>query len=164
MGLFLLPAKAGKMALKFRPNPAPAVDYRQEITAEIKQSRDISAFLLIYGYIESYMREWVLISGVKPRMRDNFDKKVADNLDRITFPVLSLLHLSLGNIDLPNYNELMQLNKFRNIIAHRLIAIDIADEKTQREIKRKTETGIKMCDLISNSYKIEIEEKARRLP
>lgn len=151
------------MPLKFRPNPSPEAYYEEEIIAELERNRDVSAFFLIYGYIESYMREWILLSGSTPRLREDFDKKVSEALDRVPFPMLALMHLLLGNIGLHNYNALSQLSKFRNILAHKLVAIDLSEEKNKNEIIRKARAGISICNDIFYLYRQAIEQKAKRM-
>src|SRR3989344_2607458 len=118
------------MSLKNKLTPFYQIDYRKEVISELDNGREITSLLLIHGYIEAFLREWIFISGKNTKIE--LGKRFMKELEHISFKNLLLIHLSLGNINPGMYNNILRLNNVRNTLAHRLIIIDYSS-KTNKE-------------------------------
>jgi len=141
-----------------KTTPFTEADYKKEVSSELKDGRVLNAFLLIHSYIESYLTEWILISG-----EGGFSKEITDKISRKQISELILIHRIVGNINEQLYSRLIKISRFRNKITHELATIEIGDNKTVEDIKRKTEEGIDICGEIFKLYKKSIDERAKKI-
>ncbi len=144
------------MSLKYNPIPLEEEDYKEKINFELNKGDHLSAFLLIFAYIESYLTELLLLSGY--RFKD-FNKKEITGIERIHFSTLVLIHLIHGRINSILSNKLSNFNKFRNKLIHELVSIDINDKKTQEELKKQTLFGMEICKGLSTIYMKTLNER-----
>lgn len=150
-----------KSSLKKTAEPFHKKNYASEINKELKEGRELNAFMLIHGYIEAYLREWLFVSGTISK--DRLTKEIIHDFDRMSFKNLILIHAILGSFDLKLFNKITKINELRNDLAHELIQIDMNDQKNKKKIGDSARFGIKICDEIFNSYKKKLEAKAEEI-
>jgi len=145
--------------LNLKPNPTPFAkrNYKDEANLELKNNREINAFLLIYSYIEAYLRELTLLSG--NRTREDFTDKIIKQFDRLNFPNLILFNLLNEDIDVILYCKLLGIHEFRNKLAHEFITIDVTNKNTLLEIKRVAQGSILICDEVFKAYEKLIKKR-----
>ena len=146
------------MSLKNKLIPFYQIDYRKEIISELANDREITALLLVHGYIEAFLREWIFISGKNMKMGSN--KWYARELEHINFKNILLIHLSLGNIDPVIYNNILRLNNVRNTLAHKLIIIDYSNKMNKEKIHGHVMNSISVCEEIVKLYNQELNAKS----
>lgn len=138
------------MSLKNKLIPFYQTDYRKEVISELDNGREITALLLIHGYIEAFLREWIFISG--KNTKKELGKAFINELERINFKSLLLIHLSLGNINPGMYNNILRLNNVRNTLAHKLIIIDYSSKANKEKIQNHVRESISACEEIAKLY------------
>lgn len=149
------------MTLKYKITPFAEAKYAEEVTAELNKGRELNAFLQVFGYIEGYLREWMMISGASQNL--HFHKNILEAIERVTFHNICLFHLIIGNIDNNLYKKLTTLSQFRNMLAHKIVTIDIDNNKTKWDIKRKTLEGIRVCEHIFLLYNGALDKKDKQI-
>jgi hypothetical protein len=147
--------------LNYNPKILEEKEYKTKVSEELKENREITAFLLIHAYIEAYLLEILFYSGKKSNERLN--KQAIDNIGRINFNDLLHINLLLGTIPFDLYKKIYELNKRRNKIAHELLSINIADAQIRNKLKKTTEKAIEFCDNLSSIYMQELNEKTKQL-
>lgn len=149
------------MAINYDPTPFDRHNYREKVSAELADGRELNALLLIHGYIDAYLREWLFIcgSGRKAALSEQLQKSYA----RIGFGSILLLHFILGNIGFELYNRLVSFNSQRNGLAHELIRIDTKDERTRRKIRQIVGNGLAVCDEIVEGYARRLDAVAKKV-
>src|SRR3989338_575963 len=145
------------MTLKNKLTPFYQIDYKTEIISELNNGREITALLLIHGYIEAFLREWIFING--KITKKELSKKIINEFYRINFKNLLLIHLSLGNVDQEIYNNILHLNNVRNTLAHNLIIIDYANKINKEKIQNHVMDSIEVCEKIINLYNLAVDNK-----
>jgi len=131
----------------------------KRISEEIKSDRIINALLLAHGFIEAYLLEILLYSGqinIK-----TLNKKVIENIERISFNNLLHINLVIDNISFELYQKIINFNKKRNEIVHEMISIDINDQKIKKKIEKQVKNAIDICNHLSTIYKNKIEERTK---
>lgn len=146
------------MSLKNKTTPFQNIDYKTEVNAELTSGRELNALLLIHGYIEAYLREWLFIVGKSSK--DKLKKTIIEETGRINFKNVLLIHAILGNVDVILYEKTSEINRVRNDLAHDIITIDMNDEKTKKKIRKFVTVGIQVCDEIFKLYKQSLDKKA----
>jgi hypothetical protein len=147
--------------LKKTAEPFHKKDYKTEVEKELNENRELNAFMLIHGYIEAYLREWLFVYGKSSK--ESLKENILDDFDRMSFRNLVIIHSILGNINVKLFDKIQQLNKLRNDLAHELIQIDMNDNKNKKKIGNSARNGISICDEIFNLYKKRLDEKAKSL-
>lgn len=137
------------------------IDYKKEVNEELESGRELNAFLLIHGYIEAYLRDWLFVTG--PIQKNKFSKEIISNIDRMGFYNLLHVHVILGHIDKNLYSKIRELNEKRNSIAHRLIIIDTNNTKTKKYLKKIVLSGIDVCGEVFKLYRKTLDEKQHML-
>lgn len=131
----------------------------KKISEEIEGDRIINALLLAHGFIEAYLLEILLYSGqinIK-----SLNKKVIENIERISFNNLLHINLVIDNIPFELYQKIINFNKKRNEIVHEMISIDIHDQKIKKKIEKQVKNAIDICNHLSKIYKNKIEERTK---
>lgn len=89
-----------------------------------------------------------------------------NELERISFKNLLLIHLSLGNINPEMYNNVLRLNNVRNTLAHRLIIIDYSNKANKEKIQNHVLNSItayeeiaKLYDYVANSKSLLVQKE-----
>ena len=145
------------MSLKNKLIPFDQVDYRKEVLSELDNGREITALLLIHGYIEAFLREWIFISGKNTKIE--LGKGFMKELGRISLKNLLFIHLSLGNISPVIYNNILSLNNVRNTLAHKLIIIDYSSKVNKEKIQNHVKNSISLCEEIAMLYNSVVNSK-----
>jgi len=148
------------MSIKYKPVRLEDIDYKREVNLELENGREINALLLIHGYIEAYLLEWLLICGRFP-LSKKISNKIVKEIERLGFNNLLHIHFILGNIDESLYLKAKELNEARNKFAHQIINIDISDKETRDEIRKIVLKGIDLCDEIFKLYRRTLDEKSK---
>lgn len=144
--------------LKYNPTPFHSIDYEAETKKELNNN-ELNAFLLIHGYIEAYLREWLfIIGGIK---KTKVASRIIKETERITFSTLLIIHLILGNIDQELYDKLSKMNKMRNALVHELIKVDMESIKNREKIKKATLAAITFCDEVFKGYKKGLDAESK---
>ena len=149
------------MSLKCNPTPFDKIDYKSVINGELTANRELSAFFLVHGFIEAYLKEWLYYIGNKSKSA--LTKNLIEEIDKINFRSVLLLHLAIGSIDPKLYAKIDGLNKQRNKLAHELIKIDIKDVKVVNKLRKSAEMGLQICDEISVLYRSAIDKRAKEV-
>lgn len=145
------------MSLKNKLIPFDQIDYRKEVLSELENGREITALLLIHGYIEAFLRAWIFISGKNTKIE--MGKGFMKELERISFKNLLLIHLSLGNINPGMYNNILRLNNVRNTLAHKLIIIDYSSKANKEKIQNHVRDSVSACEEIAMLYNSVVNSK-----
>jgi len=149
------------MAINYDPTPFDRHNYREKVNAELEEGRELNALLLIHGYIDAYLREWLFVcgSGKKAALSGQLQKGYA----RIGFGSIVLVHFILGNISFEQYSRLVSFNARRNELAHGLVMIDTKDERTRRKMRQIAAGGMAACDQIAGGYTRRLDAIAKRV-
>ena len=150
------------MSKKFNPNPTPfgERDYKKEVMQELEKGTVLNVFFLIFSYIESYLRDWLFISGSKTKK--DF-KGLMENIERISFTNILLFHLILGNFDIILYKKINGLSKLRNKLAHELVTLDLNADTNKKYIEKNIKFAINTCEEIVKLYKKSLEKEAKKI-
>lgn len=146
------------MSLKNKLIPFYQIDYKKEVISELENGREITALLLIHGYIEAFLREWIFISGKNTKRE--LGKAFVNELERISLKSLLLIHFSLGNINPSIYNNILRLNNVRNTLAHKLIIIDYSNKVNKEKIQKHVRDSISACEEIAKLYNSLVNSKS----
>jgi len=149
------------MPLKHNTTPFDKIDYKTMINEELTANRQLSAFFLAHGFIEAYLKGWLYYIG--NRDKSDLTKSLTDEIDKINFKNVLLLHLAIGSIDSKLFSKIEALNKERNTLAHELIKIDIKDAKVANKLKKYAQMGLQICNKISVLYGAALDKRAKEV-
>jgi hypothetical protein len=136
-------------------------DYKEEVEAELKDSRELYALFLIHDFIGGYLREWLYITGKASKEAITKDRII--EIEKIRFREIILVHLALGNIPYRLFTDLASLNKIRNNFAHHLTQIDYKNPKEKFKLKTAAQWGIALCDEVYSLYFKKLVERSRHV-
>ncbi len=125
-------------------------NFLNKIVNEVKRDHYINAFLLLHGYIESFLLEIIFYTTKNKKLKLN--KKIIERLEKINLNSLLHINLILNNISFDLYKRIYHFNSQRNKIVHELITIDLNDKAFKKKIKKQIDNGIEICKKLSEIY------------
>ena len=145
----------------YNPEPFNQNDYELNVKKELTKSGPVTALLLLHGYIEAYLIDWLFISGENKKM--DIPKQVVEDVQRLGFKRLLEFHFILGNINQATFDKVELFNKTRNEIAHNLGVIDFNHTHNKKEIEKNVLKGITLCKIIFQNYRKTLDKRADSL-
>lgn len=133
---------------------------KESVKKELEEGREIVALFLIHGYIESILRQMILIH---PQRNFEVNKDEINDFDRVNTKTIILLNLILGQIDYELYKRIEALNAKRNIYAHELISIDLSDSKNKEKIGGIVTEGLITYDALFDCYLRVLDKKQKTI-
>jgi hypothetical protein len=150
------------MKINHRPLDFNEIDYENQVSTDLTSNRELSALLLVHGFIEAFLREWLFYSG--SANKQDHSPGLIKQIERIQFRQLLLVHSALGNIKEKEFSELMHFNKMRNKVAHNLVKINYKDETFRKEVSELVTVGLSLCKNIDLKFKECLDRRAEEFP
>lgn len=142
---------------KYNPTKFNQMNFNKMISKEIKFNRPINALLLSHGFVEAYLREWLLYTGdLNKRVLNEND---SESYDRISFKNILTVHLVINSFDYPLYKRINELNESRNKFAHEILSVNLNNKQTKRELKKAIKNGLFVCEQIKAGYEKMLKHK-----
>ena len=147
------------MKIIYNPEPLAIKDYKRKVKNELSENNEFNALILVYGYIEAYLREWMWLESKLEKGKST--KTIVKDTERLSFLTILTFHNILGNLDKGLYNDLKLLNSQRNKLVHKIIEIDLGVNK--KTLKQIVCNAIKLCDVVVEKYEKAIAGKTKTI-